>query len=493
MYTVDYLYYQGQPVRATVHYGAPPAIMLKKTTPQSSAHPDGSLIAYVGTDKNIWVTHPDGSGKLQLTHANPSGPGFDSPRWSFDGRMLTFNGPKGVAIYEHNRLSYLPPIPQCPWPYNPTFLPDNHRIIFICRQSFQTPGTLPAIVSSNVDGSQPLVLIDYAPRGTKPFGSLSLGGAPTSIIFSRLDKTMLINLQQPQNTLGAGFIGLANTDGSNLHILPRPSMYRSIWHGTFGTRGINIIAQQCQSACSIPGDKNETDAWVRINRHGTIIATLRTLPKESAVSRPSLSPNGTHITYSVHKGSGIPAVVVSALPNGPTSVIAAGSAPNWQPVSGQSLSSTGPRTTPIPSTPHLTLREIQQSVTSFVGSPPTHVVVLPRSTDNVVRVAALMNPNQWCVSYCLVTIALPSTSPMSLISKANVGAFCNNVDSASITARGTKVLVDCLLGNLVVPWRGSFNQNNGVLTCDRIDIFIGGKPGNEHFDCSLTDVSTQKG
>jgi hypothetical protein len=193
-------------------------VFLLSVTPVGAAE---SLIAYAGTDGNIWTMRSDGSGQQRLTNANPQ-QYFVGPRWSPGGTMLTFESRRkgnqidsrdGIYLYHNGTSTRLPGLNMCE---SPAFMPGGQRLALSCGRRYDSPPrqytpeqlqndpALAAVSSVNLDGSDWRTLVPYAPviRSDHP----CCGYGVSRIEFSPADGAMLLNIGRTPNDSARGFL-----------------------------------------------------------------------------------------------------------------------------------------------------------------------------------------------------------------------------------------------------------------------------------------------
>lgn len=282
-----------------------------------------TLIAYVGSEGSVWVTRPNGEGARRVA-VNPSTTlGFVKPRWSPDGRMLTFGGqrrtqfgvePNGVFVHDGSNLRPVTNADRCELP---TFLPDGSGLLLVC------------------DGDD-LVAVDLSGSNRRVLAADVAGGVSTWLVshveFARTDGTLVVQLFNLNRgwvnygfLLGAGAAGLAGPRGTDG------------WAGIprFAHDGGDMLAWSCDACGSREGGPGELGtAIVRVSRDGEVLGPIAQIPGDlgspSGVG-PTSAPTGSAIAYAMAGGS-TSSVVVTILPDGPTRRIAEGVDPDWQPV-----------------------------------------------------------------------------------------------------------------------------------------------------------------
>lgn len=113
-------------------------LLILTLTPQTtSAQPDPtSWIAYIGTDHNVWLIHPDRSHNHPITHnaidTRLLHQSYQNPQWSPDGTHLAFiqttNQKNNLIIYHLTTQSIIGEIENVETKY--TWSPDSQTIIF---------------------------------------------------------------------------------------------------------------------------------------------------------------------------------------------------------------------------------------------------------------------------------------------------------------------------------------------------------------------------
>jgi Tol biopolymer transport system component len=214
---------------------------------QYAVSPDGSLLAFVGTDEEedqIFIAGIDGTGVRQVTH-EPNGAW--SPAWSPDGTTIAYEGLDGghllglyvldVASGESTRISGVNP----PYiragdqsllpgrPLEPQFTPDGSSIVY-------TSGTdgHPVIRTVPVAGGTSTVLIGPGEKlRDAENGTLSPDGSLVTFLGKQIGR------REPQRWV-------ANADGTEQRLLP--DVYgipcRSNPAGTWSPDGSRIVCAE---------------------------------------------------------------------------------------------------------------------------------------------------------------------------------------------------------------------------------------------------------
>jgi Tol biopolymer transport system component len=113
---------------------------------------NGQLLAYIGSDGNLWLSRLDGSGAHAVTtqNCNSATTCYGPPSWSSDGQTVAVFGPKangnGNLIYLYNRKGILVKtiIPANPLAFSPIlWSPDNTQLAYEGRPSVQGNETPP--------------------------------------------------------------------------------------------------------------------------------------------------------------------------------------------------------------------------------------------------------------------------------------------------------------------------------------------------------------
>jgi hypothetical protein len=324
-----------------------------QVAPPPPATQGPGLIAYAGTDGNIWVINPDGTGRRRITNDGTPDVSYGRPKWSPDGRMLAFSrggsftqAPVGIYVYRDGTVSRVPNVSGC---VSPSFYPDGQRMALICgipqiysvryaedawfyEQSRYKP-ELAAIASVNLNGTEWKVLAPYAKEGSKLSPIKPISG----IEISKLDGTMLI--------------GVPYTDGAGAKFLGDPAIQRlnefeaqprqgetglALSDSNFASDGENILAWWCNYCRIGPPSSRLVSEIALMSRTGSFIETLLILPSDRGfVTSLSPSPDGQFIAYAVESVSSNTlrySVFSAPIPNGKPQKIAEGNAAVWQPV-----------------------------------------------------------------------------------------------------------------------------------------------------------------
>jgi WD40 repeat protein len=184
---------------------------------------EDSWIAFVGFDQNVWMIHPDGSSRTQLTFdgieavtGQKGNPHTEYRRlaWSPDGSMLGMlrideNGTRIQAI-KMSDLSLVPIVSNMEGSFD--WLPDGKSIIY-----------------SNVPYEEPQA------RGDRP-GGLSLFEISTGTITPFLDPGPELRLSDPDWSPQGGYVSF------RISVAPRPPGIAGSWMGLAKNTG-NVFTQ----------------------------------------------------------------------------------------------------------------------------------------------------------------------------------------------------------------------------------------------------------
>jgi outer membrane protein assembly factor BamB len=312
------------------------------------------LVAYAGTDGNIWVTDPEGREPRQVTTTGTSERPLAHPRWSPDGTALVFaegrNGEgidgDGVYLAREGVVTQIAGVTGCGFP---TFLPDGEHLLYACGIGFSgedppsaeelaTDPALGFISTSRLDGSKWQVLVPYTlDGGGFPDWNWKYGRSPITYMSNvSPDGTVLLSVL---GMVGSMTIWELDIEDGTLGVLDLPlddeppvegsQVYRDV-SPVDGEKG--ILAVRCRGACTMGSgvDHAVTDV-VTVNPDTGAIDVVLTLPQDTFLNAPSFDPIAGRVIYQ-SRYANEPAVWMSAVPDGTPKVIAAGSDPTWQPV-----------------------------------------------------------------------------------------------------------------------------------------------------------------
>lgn len=357
-----------------------------------------SLIAYAGTDGNIWVIKPDGADNQRITTAR-QGQIFNSPRWSPDGKSLVFAETQrvgnfgqtlgGMYIYNNSSIRQVPNIHGC---RSPAFTRDGTGLLMSCGRNEDGPifnetrpsqllsnPTLGAVSSSRLDGSDWRVLIPYGQGGTLNVGSSSI---VKRIDVSNKDGSILIITG---GTEGSGSVGIIGSGSNAISIITKdnqPIPYTVI----FDNSGDNLIGMFCRPFCALRGN-GDWDGDISIfSRDNSPISRILSLPRTSYGGTLSLSSDGTSVAYTapiIGSAETSTQIYVAKIPDGPPKAIAQGTAPAWQPV---------PARIALPDTPTASGSPAQPAKPKAVTS-----TVVWKPSDTAVRRVYQCNRNIPCI------------------------------------------------------------------------------------------------
>ncbi len=247
--------------------------------PEPSEPPGDGVIAYLGTDGNLYMVDSSGQNQSAVTedaHPRSSGAGavtiYQSPTWSADGRLLAFtrfdidsgSSTARLMVYDRNASDTLEIFSSTlETPFYLYWSPDSERITFLT--SF--PGTndlnlrlafVDGAESQVLDMGQPYYWV-WSPDGAQIF--THVGGAEQSNPEAR--------------------VAILSSSGEPLHTFDfSPDFFQA---PSWSPDGAQLMF-------GLHGD--ERGSLVRMDREGT---NLQTLAEYEATIAFSWSPDGTHI------------------------------------------------------------------------------------------------------------------------------------------------------------------------------------------------------
>jgi Tol biopolymer transport system component len=197
-------------------------------SPGIAVSPDGTLVAYRGTDPEgnrvIYVANVDGTNIRALEKTADTAPDVVGPQFSPDGSQIAYQA-KGyrhivgdlylvdVATGEPTRLTHLEPVSSGLWYMGPTFGPDG-QTVFFTRPNSNYAHRSWSLWSVPVSGGRPsLVLRDAIGGRVSPDGR-------TVVYF------------KPGPSLDTGYLGdmwLADADGTDARRLARGDVFSARW------------------------------------------------------------------------------------------------------------------------------------------------------------------------------------------------------------------------------------------------------------------------
>jgi outer membrane protein assembly factor BamB len=324
---------------------------------------EAGLIAFAGTDGNIWVTDPEGRTPRQVTVDGTLERPYTRPRWSPDGRALVFaQGRTGDGVYlaRDGIVMQIPAVTGCGYP---TFFPDGERLLYACglgydredppsAEELATDPALGFVSTSRLDGSDWQVLVPYTvDTGEFPTWTFKYGRPPMAFMSDVSPSgTVVLSVM---GMAGSTIIWELDVEDATLALLDLPMEDDPSVDGSQVYRDVapldrddGMLAVRCRGACTMGTGADETVIDVVTVHPGTgALNAVLTLPGDTYLATPSFDPFARKLTYQ-SSYAGQSAVWVAAIPNGTPQVIAAGTDPVWQPVA---VAFTAPNISALPS------------------------------------------------------------------------------------------------------------------------------------------------
>jgi hypothetical protein len=267
---------QAQPRAATTPRPALPPSVAQPGVP--------TLIAYAGDDGNIWLTQPDGTGRRAVTEGGSHDAPFLQPRWSADGKELTFVAARRDSVsggllfvasyrYRDNTILAVPRSAGCEWP---TRLPGQDRLALLCnrrmhraaasQEELETWPSAGALSAASLDGNTWWPVLpyrreaDFTQGELTPLAQISVDGFQVS----PSDGAILLEVQ----SVGpVRHLALRDADGNherwppapqapgqNGYPEPRDPNAWGYWRrAAFAGGGQDIVALWCARDCGVMG------------------------------------------------------------------------------------------------------------------------------------------------------------------------------------------------------------------------------------------------
>jgi outer membrane protein assembly factor BamB len=308
---------------------------------------DSNLIAYAGSDGNIWVVSPDGSNARQVTKTGTLEEPFGNPRWSPDGLSLVFDQwPAGhIFIARNGAVTPVPNISACT---HPAFFPDGQQLAYSCGWVESGPATetpsaddlqsnpaLGFVSASRIDGTDwrvivPYVLPDSGGSDDEPVWWSHFRKVVYRIGISPDARSLALSVE---GNMGAE-LWIVDTDwGSLIDPTAAEKLQTNLRDADFLPDGERLVAMRCEGTCNPRGSEmlSREYAVVFTDSSGNELQTLHALPPDVPGFNPSVAPNRLSVVYHVPSGEQS-TVFVANTATGQTQPIAIGRDPAWQPV-----------------------------------------------------------------------------------------------------------------------------------------------------------------
>jgi hypothetical protein len=255
-------------------------------------------------------------------------------------------------------------------------MPGDQQIALTCgrggddnasAQTLQTDPSMGLISIANLDGSDWRVQVPYNPTDSYEWPTPGVGpGAMVSTSLSVAPDGAIFFGSSTQLTTSLGVVLPGATSAT---LLSSPLGGGAV-DGVFVDGGNALLIDACKG-CYVQTreDPQHTLAWM--DRDGTIIATLLVPEPTVRVSRPTVSPDGGTLVYTVDNGS-YPfygSIQARDLATGAETAIASGMQPAWQPNSGVDMQ-VPTSTAQVPPTPATTeqIQPVAETTMPAIGA-----------------------------------------------------------------------------------------------------------------------------